>query len=199
MITAYNKKSKQLTQVEHSFSLKPASDWIVNPLIENYDQLVQAPSDTWTYDEDTTILRVLTPEEMDIDPERISFARREQIGMISNRCEREITKGFLCDCLGLHFWYDASSIDQLNLISSITLTSPTLENPSGSSVFYPCRDSAGDPAKQYQSHTYAQLQKVMAAGSISRLTYLQQFSALKQLVLNAKSVTEVKSITWETL
>jgi len=197
MITAYNKKSKQLTQVEHSFSLKPAADWVVNPLIEDYDQLIHSPSDTWFYDEATTVLRVLTADEMNVDPVRVAFAKKEQIGKMSNLCEKEITKGFSSMALGSIHWYDASPLDQLNLISSITLTMPTAENPLGTSIFYACRDNTNDDTKEYQSHTYAQLQKIMSDSSVSRLTFLQKFSALRQRIITATTVEEVRAITWE--
>lgn len=199
MIIAYNKKSKQITHVEHSFSLKPAEDWVINPLIENYDQLIHSPSDTWFYNEDTTVLRVLSPAELNVDPVRVAFAKKEQIGKLSNLCEQEIIKGFSSTALGSIHWYDASPVDQLNLISAITLTSPTLENPQGTSIFYSCRDSTDDDVKEYQSHTYAQLQKIMSDSSVARLTFLQKFSALRQKIMVSNTVNEIRNITWESI
>jgi len=198
MITAFNKKSKQLTQVEHSFSLKPPNEWIINPIIENYEQLIHSPTDTWSYDPETSILRVLTAEELNVDPVRVAFAKKEQIGMLSTKCEQEIIKGFSSTALGSIHWYDASSVDQLNLISSITLTGPTAENPLGTSIFYACRDNTNNDIKEYQSHTYAQLQQIIKDSSVSRLVFLQKFSALRQQIMNKTTVSDVKSIKWET-
>lgn len=198
MIIAYNLKSKQLTQVEHSHLLKPLGDWAINPLVENYEQLIHSPSDTWSYDPETSVLRVLTAEELNLDPVRVAFAKKEQIGMLSTKCEQEIIKGFSSMALGSIHWYDASSVDQLNLISSITLTGPTAENPLGTSIFYACRDNTNDDIKEYQSHTYAQLQQIMKDSSVSRLVFLQKFSALRQQIMNMTTVTDVKSIKWET-
>lgn len=197
MILAYNKITKQLTYVEHIYSLKPKENWVINPIISDYNLLIHTPTDKWFYNDETTELRVLTEEELDVDPVKLTFAKKEQIGKMSNLCEQEIIKGFSSLALGSIHWYDASPVDQLNLISSITLTAPNSENPNGTSIFYACRDNTDEDIKEYQSHNYQQLQMVMRDSAAKRLALLQKFSALRQKINEATCVTDVKKIEWE--
>lgn len=196
MITAYNIVHKQLTSVEHSFMLKPSHEWVLNPLIQNRAELDATSTEFWIYDPETTILRVMTDEERDVDADRLARAKIQKVSELSTLCEMDITSGFESAALGTLHWYDCSAYDQLNLISSMAITSPSTENPEGTSIFYACREAKGSP-KEYQAHTYAQLKQVTTDQAKSRLEHLQRFARIKQEVLAKTRVSEVVAVEWE--
>ena len=196
MITAYNTVTKQLTSVEHSFMLKPAHEWVMNPLIANRAELDATPSEFWVYDPDTTVLRVMTEDERDTDANRLADAKSQKIAELSTLCELDIIAGFESSALGSAHWYDCAAYDQLNLISSIAITSPSVENPDGTAIFYACRATKG-ASKEYQAHTYTQLRQVAVDQAKNRLLYLQRFAKIKQDVLVKTRVSEVFAIQWE--
>jgi hypothetical protein len=196
MITAYNTVLKQLTSVEHSFMLKPSHQWVLNPLIQNRAELDATPTEFWVYDPETTILRVMTEEERDTNEDRIARAKSQKIAELSTLCEMDITAGFESSALGTVHWYDCAAYDQLNLISSMAITSTSTENPEGTSIFYACREGKGMP-KEYQAHTYAQLKQVTTDQAKSRLEHLQRFARIKQEVLAMTRVSEVVAVEWE--
>lgn len=195
MITAYNKLLRQLTHVEHSHSLKPASTWAINPIIEDEVALLAAPTDTWTYDEETTILRVSTPEELDVDPVRVETAKASQCAAMRAACEAEILAGFTSDALGMQMFYDGSVEDQLNLSSAILQASPQPGVPLGFSTFFGLRQSKDSP-KSFKTHTFAQLRKVSIDGSNFRTLLLQRLNVRKAAIAACTRVSEVLTITW---
>ncbi len=196
MITAYNLVNKQLTAVEHSFMLKPSSDWIVNPIIPDRHALDSTPTEFWVYESESTILRVMTAEERDTDPGRVERAKKQKIAEISALCEAEITDGFFSSALGDPHWYDCSAYDQLNLMSSLSITAPTVEYPDGTSTFYACR-LPREEAKEYVVHTHSQLKQVAADQARNRLTHLQRFSSTRLEVMNLTRVSEIQAVEWE--
>lgn len=195
MITAYYKPHRQLTQVEHSFMLKPASDWAINPIINDYATLIKTPSEQWYYDETTTELRVLTPQELDTLPDRVANAKIQKLSELTSGCSKAITSGFSSMAQGTLHWYDATEVDQINLISSIASAAPTPVNPDGLTQFYPCRDDASG-LKEFHSHTYKQLLQVAADGGKSRILYLQRLAYKKIELEQAQTVTQINNITW---
>lgn len=197
MITAYNHVHKQITSVEHSFMLKPAGDWIINPLIQNRALLDSTPTEFWVYEPDTTVLRVMTEEERETDPVRLELAKKQKIAQMSGACEIDITKGFHSSALGSPHWYDCSAYDQLNLISSIAITAPSVENPEGTTTFYAARESTVDDDKEYRAHTYAQLKQVATDQAKSRIEHLQRFARIKMNIMSLTRVSQVLAVEWE--
>ena len=196
MITAFNKVHKQITSVEHAFMLKPASEWVINPIIPNRSELDVTPTEYWIYEEDTTILRVMTDAERDTDANRVLVAKKQKIAELSGACEHDITRGFLSSALGVPHWYDSSAYDQLNLVSSLSITAPTIENPEGTSIFYACRANLGED-KEYVAHTYMQLKQVASDQAKTRIEHLQIFARVKAEVLESTCVSQVQAIKWE--
>lgn len=195
MITAYNKVTKLLTSVEHSYLLKPASDWVINPLISDLHELQTTPTDLWVYEEDTTVLRVMTPTEQETDPTRVQHAKDMQLQLISSDCQRNIVAGFPSSALGTEHWYDAETTDQMNMISAIAVAASTPENPNGLPTFYPCREMPDHP-KEFEVHSYAQLRKVASDGGEYRNKLLQKYAFLKYQIQQATTVSQIKSIVW---
>lgn len=196
MITAYNKKTQQLTQVEHTYLLKPAADWIVGPLISNMQELINTPTDRWIYEEDTTVLRIMTDEEYDLDTNRVQSFKRQQMGAMSNACQKDIITGYVSTTLGQPHWYDGSITDQLNLIGALTASAPSTGAPNGTSMYLACRDSTPDTPKEYLPHTPAQIRQVLNDGVAARSTILQKFNQKCMEIDNCLRVSDVLAVTW---
>jgi hypothetical protein len=197
MITAFNTVTKQLTTVEKAHLLKPANQWIVNPVIDNVEHLVNTSPEYWIYEEESTVLRVMTLEERNTNVNRVQQSKRQKIAELSSRCELDIVEGVSSSALGSPQWYDSSAYDQLNLISALQITAPSADNPNGGSIFFACREGKG-MLKQYQAHSYNQLRKVSEDQAQNRLYKLQRFSLLKAKVQDCVAIDEIEAVSWET-
>jgi hypothetical protein len=104
----------------------------------------------------------------DLDLKIIDYHRQAHIEKLSAACQTAITGGFVSIALGDPYIYDSQQEDQINLLGSVSTTSPTTENPNGTSQYYACRNPETD-VKDYLLHTHAQLRMVMDDGADFKL------------------------------
>lgn len=193
---AYNKITRQLTEVEHSWMLKPPEDWVANPLIEDRAALLAVCTDQWVYNEDTTVLRPMTALELETDPSRLENAKRERTASMNQASHQEIIGGFWSSAMGTPYWYDSTQEDQLNMTSAMLASAPSAGYPNGISLFYAFRTTAGG-VKEYAPHNYLQLRQIAVHGTMARTTALQRFHARREQIELALTVSDVNSVSWE--
>jgi len=193
---AYNIRTRQLTEVEHSWMLKPPEDWVANPLIADRAALQAVSSDEWVYETETTVLRPMTALELETDPDRLANAKRERIASMNQAAHREIIGGFWSMAMETPYWYDSTQEDQMNMTSALLASAPSAGYPNGISLFYAFRTTMGG-IKEYAPHNYLQLRQIAVDGAMARTTSLQRFYARRQQIDLALTVSDVNLVTWE--
>lgn len=173
------------------------TDWLINPDVTN---VIGLDTSLWQIDLDTNnnLVRVrrMTKQELDTYQPLLQEAKVLQKEFIDNACTDGIVGGVLSNALGTPRIYDASVIDQLNIIAAIATISPSQHEPMGGTILYACRDPFNGK-KVYLSHTYSQLRTVLSDGALIKLTQLIRATTKKTMIDVANSVSRVKKITWD--
>jgi len=121
--------------------------------------------------------------------ERYKVVKASKINKINTTCEKEITSNFSSDALGDAHIYQSEQTDQLNLIEAVT---------AGTDDYFKCgvADANGNVTWNYELHTIAQLQQVLADGKAHKQGLLQKANTLKPQVAHATTVRDVEAIVW---
>jgi len=108
---------------------------------------------------------------------------------INTSCSKAITSGFTSSALGTPHTYQSDQTDQLNLIGVVA---------AGTDDYFKCgvTDANGNITWNYELHTIAQLQQVLADGKAHKQALLQKANTLKVQVASATTVAEVEAIVW---
>jgi len=108
---------------------------------------------------------------------------------INSACSKAITSGFTSSALGTPHTYQSEQTDQLNLIGVVT---------AGQDDYFKCgvTDANGNVTWNYELHTIAQLQQVLADGKAHKQVLLQKAGTLKAQVTSATTIAEVEAIVW---
>lgn len=138
-------------------------------------------------------LNKLTKAELDASI--LTLTKRNKILELSKECENVIIAGFTSSALGIEKIYDSEEVDQINLIGSVSTTTPTPAEPTGYTIYYACRDPETN-IKSYIEHTHYQLRQVMADGATFKLVQLQRFNTLRNQVNEATTVEDIEAIIW---
>jgi len=121
-----------------------------------------------------------------VDPASV---HAEQVNLINQACEAQITNGFGSDALGSLHFYSSQMDDQLNLTGAILRE---FDMP------YACRDELG--LKEFRLHTVRQLRKVGDDFTVFKLQLLQKANSLKQQLDDALALGDLialNAVTWE--
>lgn len=173
------------------------TDWLINPDVTN---VIGLDTSLWQIDLDTNnnLVRVrrMTKQELDTYQPLLQQVKVLQKEFIDNACTDGIVGGVLSNALGTPHVYDASVIDQLNIIAAIATISPSQHEPQGGTILYACRDPLSRK-KVYLPHTYSQLRTVLSDGALIKLTQLIRATTKKTMIDVANSVSRVKKITWD--
>lgn len=141
----------------------------------------------------------LPPKDV-LDAKILERTKQEHVAALSAACRNEITGGFISNALGSPGLYDGFEVDQLNLVGSVSAISPSPEYPNGSMMPYAVRpviDGVVQP-KVYTVHSYSQLRQVMQDGTTFKLTLLQKFNQLRDVVnFECDTEEEVLAVNWE--
>jgi len=116
-----------------------------------------------------------------------------RIEAIAASCNTAILEGFSSRALGAEHRYPAKLTDQNNLQASV-LASLLPNLPADWSTPFWCQDAAGSWA--YRPHTAAQIQQVGIDGKNAINACIAQKIALEQQLAKARTLAEVKAITW---
>lgn len=195
MITAYNKRTRLLSQVEAAHLLRPASEWVVNPVIIDEQALRSTSTEQWIYEEDTTVLRPMDGDELETHPDRVALFKGIKLAELEKARDVELNGGFASSALGTPSWYDSTEADQINLMGAINITSITQERATASSIMFACRQAQGQP-RIYAAHTNLQLRQVLADGSAVKIRILQTCAVLVHTVVNMTTVSAIQAVTW---
>jgi hypothetical protein len=195
MITAYNKRTRLLSQVEAAHLLRPASDWVVNPVIPDEQALRAAPTEQWIYEEETTVLRPMNSEELETHPDRVALFKGIKLAELEKARDVELNGGFTSSALGTPHWYDSAEADQINLMGAINITSITQDRATASSIMFSCRSAKGQP-RIYAAHTNLQLRQVLADGAVVKIRILQTYAVLVHTTMSLTSVSAIQAVTW---
>jgi hypothetical protein len=138
------------------------------------------------------------PTKVDMDILIFQNYKDTKITSLSDDCQNAITCGFISNALGSPHLYDSAEVDQLNLIGAVANVSPTIANPTGSSVYYATREVINGVTlpKEYDLHTYDQLRKVMSDGADYKLALLINFNIKRYYVTIATTIEQIDAITW---
>lgn len=138
------------------------------------------------------------PTEQELQNIALTDVKGIKIKQLSDTCAQAILDGFISPALGSPFKYDAEDVDQINLLGAVTATSPSAENPTGTSMMYAVRPVVNGVygAKYYTLHTHAQLKQVVVDGAAYKLTCLQHFNELRNDVNAAATLEEVAAVVW---
>lgn len=136
------------------------------------------------------------PTQNELDTALLSNVQTNQIEAMSQQCAKMITSGFSSAALGSDHWYDSEEVDQLNLIGATTTTSPSIQDPNGTSIYYACRQLSNGQ-KTYTLHTHEQLRQVLSDGAIFKLAMLQKFFTKKQYILGLTSIAAIENVSWD--
>lgn len=131
----------------------------------------------------------------DLDAKKLLVLKRNRISILSDNCRETIISGFTSSAIGVEMLYDSEEVDQLNLIGATTDTSPDINEPTGYSLLYACRNMITN-IKEYRLHTHSQLRQVMRDGVEFKLQQLQKFHILRMAVEMASSIEEIDSVNW---
>ena len=113
----------------------------------------------------------------------------DQLSMVNDACQQEITAGFWSAALGARYFYETQIEDQLNLTGLI------LRGLGGG---YACRDASG--VKDFREHSSDQLQQVGNEFTEFKLQLLRKANELKQALAVARSVSDLvalNAVSWE--
>lgn len=157
----------------------------------NYDNIVHEGGDP-------------LPPKSELDSLIFDDTKIDKISELSVHCQKIIINGFQSDALGSTHIYDSEEVDQLNIIGSVSMISPTYGHPEGYTTYYavrPIQDGITQP-KEYKIHTYAQLRKAMTDGAMYKLGCLQRFNVLRDyinsLVFGTHTLDIINSVDWDT-
>lgn len=128
------------------------------------------------------------PSKEELDYVFLEFVKEQHIRYLSDECATRIKFGFISNALGMDKLYDSEPIDQLNLIGTLAIIGPTLENPDGIPGVFAARspevhNNMRGP-KDYFVHTYAQLKQVMLDGYNFKLGQLVNFNNKRDFINN---------------
>lgn len=140
------------------------------------------------------------PPKSELDSLIFNFIKEQKILELSNKCELVVTQGFTSSALGYDHVYDSEVVDQVNIIGSVTATSPTPDYPQGMPIPYavrPIENGVVQP-KIYKVHTHIQLRQALADGAIFKLGCLQHFNQLRDFIYTLTTKEEVEAVNWET-
>lgn len=195
MITAYNKRTRLLSQVEAAHLLRPTADWVVNPVITDEETLRATPIEQWIFEEETTVLRPMNVDELEMHPDRVALFKGIKLAELEKARDGELNGGFASAALGTSHWYDSTEADQINLMGAINITSITQERATASSIMFSCRPAKGQP-RIYAAHTNLQLRQVLADGAVVKIRILQTYAVLVYTVMNLSSVSAIQAVNW---
>ena len=135
-------------------------------------------------------LTALTQAEFDamMQPTLVEV-QSSKIREINTLCGKAITSGFTSSALGSAHTYQSEQTDQLNLVGAVT---------AGTDDYFKCgvADANGNVTWNYELHTIAQLQQVLADGKAHKQVLLQKAGTLKAQVTSATTIAEVEAIVW---
>lgn len=123
-------------------------------------------------------------------PVMIAQARSIQAGAISAACQAAILSGFQSLALGSTYSYASTSVDQLNLQSTLAASAGSA---AGWSAPIWC---ATGSTWALVSHTSAQLQQVNADWVAFRVVAQQKYATLISKINSAKTVSAVNAVSW---
>ena len=142
------------------------------------------------------------PTKETLDSLILTKAKEDQINALSDACQLVITSGFQSNALGSLNVYDSEEVDQLNIIGSVSMISPTPIAPDGYTTYYAVRPVVDGvvQAKTYAVHNYYQLRQAMTDGAQFKLDCLIKFNAKRDYVnANCSTIEQILAVTWDSV
>jgi hypothetical protein len=163
-----------------------------NPLM---DFIVQDDSDgegpyiaQWNMEEDQPTEEELQAAWLDLTTLKIEDVKVEKISTLNEECNKIILAGFTSSAVGVLHQYGFDYEDQSNLMGTLTLFN---SNPALTEIEWKTKDAG------LVLHTREQLVQLCTDSFTHKQNNIKKYWIKKQQVLDAISIEEINSITFE--
>jgi len=119
--------------------------------------------------------------------------RLRAIAGLRSACGAAITGGFMSSALGGSHRYPSTTVDQINLMGSVTASLLPGLDPTWTTPFW-CADASG--AWAYRDHTADQIQAVGRDGKAWVVTCQRRLEDLTTSVSSTATESEISAIVW---
>ena len=123
----------------------------------------------------------------------LAQAQANQVAALRSACDAAIVGGFQSSALGSAHTYPSGTIDQINLMGSVTASLLPGVGSGWSTPFW-CADTSSNWS--WQNHTAAQIQQAGADGKAWVVTCQTKLATLTAEVAAATTIAAVEAITW---
>ena len=172
-------------------------NWLINP---DLSVVLGYPTMFWEIAQDPVtgedIIILMTPEEQDTHEPNVDIVMGQKIQELQAAYLVTVEGGFISTAYdGSQRMYASGAEDQLNLVGSVTMTTPFDPSAPELSVPYNSTDVLTG-VKEYLMHTYSMLRQVLADGAQFKLQQLQKMGMLIYQVQGCTRISDIEKITW---
>ena len=138
------------------------------------------------------------PDVATLDAARFKKLQASVLEGISDSCENTIMAGFTSNALGSTYFYQSTTLDQINLIGALISSMPNALATSGTPIPYKCGQVIDGVVQtlSYNVHNPTQMLMVFMSGVQFKLEQLTIYQNKENYISTCTTPEEVNAVTW---